>query len=158
MRDISLGLLLLAGLTAPALGQTPTFTKIADTTTVAPDSGCSLFSIFGDAREIANGKVAFYAYHGSGSGIYTFQNGVLARFVDTNTVVPGTSSTFSTFFDVSIDGGVSLRLLAVGQDQVAVVPLTEVKAFLRVVSRGALIPFWYATVFLFPTNVSTAWS
>lgn len=106
MRDISLGLLLFAGLALPAAGQSPTFTKIADTSTVAPDSGGSLFSIFADAREIANGKVVFYAYHGSGSGIYTFENGVLARLADTNTVVPGTASTFSTFFDVSIDRGV----------------------------------------------------
>lgn len=106
MRFVPSSFLVLGLLAAPAVAQTPTFTKIADTTTVAPDSGGGLFSIFGDAREISNGKVAFFAYHSSGSGIYTFENGTLAKLVDTNTLVPGAMSTFSTFFDVSIQGDI----------------------------------------------------
>jgi len=106
MRCIPLGLLLLGVFATPIAAQTPTFTKIADTNTLAPDAGGSTFSVFGDAREISGNRVAFYAFHSSGSGIYTFENGVLARLVDTNTLVPGTMSTFSTFFDVSIDGGI----------------------------------------------------
>ena len=105
MRCIPFGLLIFGVFTAPIAAQTPTFSKIADTNTVAPDSGGSTFSTFGDAREISVNRVAFYALHSSGSGIYTFENGVLARFVDTDTFVPGSMSTFTTFFDVSIDGG-----------------------------------------------------
>ncbi|PCJ54862.1 MAG: hypothetical protein COA70_04005 [Planctomycetota bacterium] len=105
MRCIPFSFLLLGAFTVPIAAQTPTFTKIADTNTVAPDSGGSSFSSFGDAREISGSRVAFYAFHGSGSGIYTYENGVLARLVDTNTLVPGAMSNFSTFFDVSIDGG-----------------------------------------------------
>lgn len=93
-------------LCSTAAAQTPVFTKIADTATVAPGSS-GTFSVFADARDISAGKVAFMAYHSAGgSGIYSFANGVLKMEADNNTAVPGTTDTFQTFFGVSVDGGV----------------------------------------------------
>ena len=82
------------------------FTRIADTNTAVP-GGAGTFSLFADAKAIEGGKVAFIGYDsGSGSGIYTFRNGVLDVLADESTPVPGTVSTFFSFYDVSIDNGI----------------------------------------------------
>lgn len=87
---------------APASGQT--FTKVADTATAVP-GGSGSFALFADARAYENGKVAFVAYDsGSGSGVYSFEGGLLRVVADTQTAVPGTANTFTSFFDVAIDG------------------------------------------------------
>lgn len=96
-------LAVLALLAAPAAAQT--FTRIADTQTVIPGGG-GTFTLFADARSIKGDRIGFYAFHdGGGSGVYSFENGTLATVVDTTTTVPGTSDTFSTFFDVAVDRG-----------------------------------------------------
>lgn len=88
------------------LPPTPTFTLIADTMTPVP-GGSGTFTLFGDARAISGGRVAFLGFDsGSGSGIYTFENGSLNVLVDESTSVPGTTDTFTSFFDVSLDGNV----------------------------------------------------
>ncbi|MBI1852189.1 MAG: hypothetical protein HYR85_17755 [Planctomycetes bacterium] len=85
-------------------GVPPTFTRIADTQTAVP-GGSGTFTLFADSRALEGGKVAFIAYDSaSGSGVYSFQNGVLSVVADTHTGVPGTASTFTVFFDVAIDG------------------------------------------------------
>ncbi|MFT4538115.1 MAG: hypothetical protein ACI841_000323 [Planctomycetota bacterium] len=79
---------------------------IADTNTPAPGGGGE-FSLFADARAIDAGRVAFIAHRsGGGSGIFTYENGSLAKLFDTNTTVPGTGSSFQSFFDVSLDGDI----------------------------------------------------
>lgn len=84
----------------------PRMQRIADTQTAVP-GGAGTFSLFADARCIDGNRVAFVGYDsGSGSGIYTFRNGVLDVLVDENSDVPGTSNKFQIFFDVSMDGGV----------------------------------------------------
>jgi len=96
----------ITGLSLVAPQPAPGFQFIADTLTAVP-GGTGTFNIFADAKAIEGGKVAFIAYDsGSGSGIYTFEHGVLDVLVDENTLVPGTALNFQTFFDVSIDGGV----------------------------------------------------
>lgn len=86
------------------LGPAPTFELVADTTTAVPN-GTGTFSLFADARAFENGRVAFIGYDsGSGSGIYVVRNGSLEMLVDTQTTVPGTGNTFTTFFDVALDG------------------------------------------------------
>lgn len=95
-----------AGPQQPAARQLfPRLLRIADTQTPVP-GGSGTFSIFADARAIEGGAVAFIGLSGSDTGIYTFENGVLDVLVDENTTVPGTVATFSTFFDVALDGGV----------------------------------------------------
>ena len=96
----------ISGLSLATHQPVPGFTFIADTQTAVP-GGTGTFNIFADAKAIEGGQVAFIAFDsGSGSGIYTFQHGVLDVLVDESTVVPGTALTFQTFFDVAIDGGV----------------------------------------------------
>ncbi len=102
----SFALLCTAATPAFAQGGPPVFTRIADTQTSAPGAGGATFSLFADARAIEGGRVAFVAFHSaSGSGVYSWQSGMLGVLADTTTVVPGTASSFSSFFDVSIDGG-----------------------------------------------------
>ncbi len=97
-------LLIVAQEPAYCQGPGPTFAKIADTQTAVP-GGTGTFALFADSRAIEGGKVAFVGFDsGSGSGIYGYQAGALSVLVDTQTVVPGTANTFSTFFDVSIGG------------------------------------------------------
>ncbi|KAA3605498.1 MAG: hypothetical protein DWQ01_19460 [Planctomycetota bacterium] len=96
-------------LSPAALGQappTPSFELIADYSTPVP-GGSGNFSLFADAKAIEGERVVFVGYDsGSGSGIYRFENGVLERWVDENTQVPGTSDFFQIFFDVELDGGI----------------------------------------------------
>lgn len=96
----------LAGPRQPATPQLfPRLLRIADTQTPVP-GGSGTFSIFADARAIEGDAVAFIGLSGSDTGIYTYENGVLDVLVDESTTVPGTLATFTTFFDVSLDGGV----------------------------------------------------
>src|SRR4030095_9281072 len=86
----------------PAIG--PTSTRIADTQTAVP-GGTGTFTIFADARAIGGGKVAFIGYDSAlAPGIYSYQGGLLGVVADTHTTLPGTTDTFSDFFDVTIDG------------------------------------------------------
>lgn len=87
---------------SPAEAQT--FTRVADTQTPAPGGG-GLFSLFADARAIDDGRVVFVGFHSGGSGVYSFDGTTLDVVADTTTMVPGTSDSFSTFFDVAIDRG-----------------------------------------------------
>ncbi len=104
----AIGIAVLAAFAMPTLSTraaAQTFTRIADTQTVIPGGG-GRYSLFADARSIDADSVAFYAFHdGGGSGIYLFRDGGLSVIADTGTPVPGTSDTFTTFFDVSVDRG-----------------------------------------------------
>jgi hypothetical protein len=95
---------LIVGLLAPPLSATgATFTLVADTQTAVP-GGTGTFSLFGDARAIEGGRIVFVGLDSAvASGIYSYQAGLLNVVADTNTIVPGTSDTFSDFFDVASD-------------------------------------------------------
>ncbi len=85
-----------------------TFTKIADTNTPVP-GGTGTFSLFADARTLDGDAVAFYAFDSaSRAGIYIFQDGLLDILVDENTIIPGSSDTFTGFFDVSMENGIAV--------------------------------------------------
>ncbi len=89
---------------AAAFAQAPTFTRIADTHTAAP-GGTGTFSVFADARALEGGKVAFVALDSpSGAGLYSWNGSTLGVIADTSTIVPGTTTPFSDFFDVAIEG------------------------------------------------------
>lgn len=77
------------------------FVKIADTLTIAPGLSALRFSSFRDAF-IRGGQVWFGANAGTGvgfsAGVYHWNGNSLSRLVDTNTLVPGTSSRFTNFY------------------------------------------------------------
>ena len=88
--SLSLGLLPVS----LARGQAFTFTKVADTSTPIP-GGVGNFTEF-RPPSISDGEVAFIG-EGSGGqlGVYLWKNGVLSVAVDTGTLVPGGTGTFT---------------------------------------------------------------
>lgn len=85
---------------------TPTFSFVADETTVAPGS-TALFTTFGSMIVDEQGRAVFLGYDsGGGSGVYSFHNGVLDVIADENTNIPGTSDQFNIFFDIGLDDGI----------------------------------------------------
>src|ERR1041385_1451487 len=99
-------LFVLSLLVAAASAHAQTFTLIADNRTPVPGATGN-FAGFYDNRAIQQGRVVFIGYGGSnGVGIYSFENGELELIADTQTTVPGTTSLFSGFNDVAIDGSV----------------------------------------------------
>jgi hypothetical protein len=118
----------------PAIGQT--FTRIADTQTAVP-GGTGTFTVFADARAIGSGEVAFIGYDSAlAPGIYSYQGGLLGVVADTHTTVPGTTDTFSDFFDVAIDGAL-VAFTGAGPDRAAVAPTLATKDFSCAASRRA---------------------
>ena len=67
---------------------------IADRATVAPDG--ERFNLFGTATSLDEGNVAFWATTVV-QGIHTTQGGALRTVADTNSLVPGTGTRFTSF-------------------------------------------------------------
>jgi hypothetical protein len=91
------------------------YTKLADTNTPVP-GGNGTFSYFdrgGGRPQLRNGVVLFLAYDSSPNygnpGFYTVPvtGGDITVLVDTNTIIPGTTTTFDglTYFDPPTDTG-----------------------------------------------------
>jgi hypothetical protein len=76
---------------------------VADTSTIAPGTQ-ETFTRFQTDPSMDSGNVAFAAETESVQGIYAEVDGVLQVVADTNTLVPGTQETFSSFGEPSIDG------------------------------------------------------
>jgi len=86
----------------------PTFTKIADTTTLIPNTAVAFTSF--STPSIRDGDVAFRALGPSGNnanGIYTNVGGALRTVANVGTSIPGGTNTFSSFgTQVSLSQGV----------------------------------------------------
>jgi len=75
-----------------------TLNTVADENTAIPN-GTGNFNGFFTAPELDGGIVAFGGYGNDFKrGIYTMSNGSLAKAVDTNTLIPGGTGSFTSFF------------------------------------------------------------
>ncbi len=111
--SVAVALFTAAGFSPTVYGQPFVFTKIADNSTVVPNtSPAANFQLFG-APSLSEGRIAFGAVSSPVSGVYEWNAGTLVRVVDSTTMIPQTGGSFVNAGPSDNDGE---RIVIVGNN------------------------------------------
>ena len=89
-----------------------TLTVIANTDTIAPGGNNGGSFVGFNETVIDNGRIVFRGQDGNSNGLFSSNNGVLTRVVDSSTNVPGETATFSNFSGTTQRASISNGSLA----------------------------------------------